>query len=145
MLKILVLLNLMGVLGYSYQGFDYVTKSSELMGFRTTDLDVMINNASSADQTNGKNSVINSSRNKDELQSFFGRLNFEFSEKYLFTGTLRVDGSTKFGGDNKYGYFPSFAFKWRIIEEDFLPSEGALSDLNLRLGYGINRQSRNPS
>lgn len=70
----------------------------------------------------------------DELQSFFGRVNYNIAEKYLFTATLRVDGSTRFGGNNKYGRFPSAAFAWKIAEEDFAPD--AFSTLKLRLGYG---------
>ncbi|OWW26367.1 SusC/RagA family TonB-linked outer membrane protein [Zobellia sp. OII3] len=71
----------------------------------------------------------------DELQSFFGRLNYTISEKYLLTGTLRVDGSSRFGPNNQYGYFPSGAFAWKIGEEDFIPE--VVSNLKLRLGYGI--------
>lgn len=71
----------------------------------------------------------------DELQSFFGRLNYTLSDKYLFTGTLRVDGSSRFGPNNQYGYFPSGAFAWKIDEEGFMPDN--VSTLKLRLGYGV--------
>lgn len=71
----------------------------------------------------------------DELQSFFGRLNYSIADKYLFTATLRADGSTRFGGNNKYGYFPSGAFAWQMGEEDFIPE--TFSTLKLRLGYGV--------
>lgn len=71
----------------------------------------------------------------DELQSFFGRVNYNIAEKYLFTATFRADGSTRFGGGNKYGYFPSGAFAWRLSEEDFIPD--GFDDLKLRLGYGV--------
>ncbi|MGB5927699.1 MAG: SusC/RagA family TonB-linked outer membrane protein, partial [Cyclobacteriaceae bacterium] len=71
----------------------------------------------------------------DELQSFFGRVNYNAMDKYLFTATVRVDGSTKFGGDNKYGVFPSGSFAWRLSEEDFSPE--FFNDLKLRVGYGI--------
>lgn len=70
----------------------------------------------------------------DELQSFFGRLNLTFNEKFLFTATLRADGSTRFGGDNRYGYFPSAAFAWKLSEEDFIGE--SFSTLKLRLGAG---------
>lgn len=72
---------------------------------------------------------------RDEIQSFFGRVNYSLLDRYLFTATLRSDGSTKFGGENKYGYFPSAAFAWRISEENFAPE--AFYDLKFRLGYGI--------
>ena len=73
--------------------------------------------------------------NKDELQSFFGRLNYTIAGKYIFTGTLRVDGSSRFGPNFQYGYFPSGAFAWQLSEEDFVGD--AFSTLKLRLGYGI--------
>ena len=71
----------------------------------------------------------------DELQSFFGRINYSLADKYLFTATVRADGSSRFGPDNQYGYFPSGAFAWKINEEDFMGD--AVSTLKLRLGAGI--------
>ena len=72
---------------------------------------------------------------EDELQSYFGRANWSFRDRYLFTATVRADGSSKFGGNNKYGVFSSFAGSWRIIEEDFM--DGSIfSDLKLRAGWG---------
>ena len=56
-----------------------------------------------------------------ELQSFFGRVNFNYLSKYLLTATLRADGSSKFGENNRYGYFPSVGAAWRLVEEGFLP------------------------
>ena len=58
--------------------------------------------------------------NTSELQSFFGRLNYTLSNKYLFTFTLRADGSSNFGPENQYGIFPSGAFAWKLSEEDFV-------------------------
>lgn len=77
----------------------------------------------------------NTFKTRDELQSYFGRVNYSINDKYLFTGTLRVDGSTRFGGNNKYGVFPSAAFAWRLSDEAFIPE--LFDDLKLRLGYGI--------
>ncbi|MBC9795032.1 SusC/RagA family TonB-linked outer membrane protein, partial [Sinomicrobium weinanense] len=71
----------------------------------------------------------------DELQSFFGRINYTLKDRYLFTATLRADGSSKFGGNNKYGYFPSGAFAWILSDEEFIPE--AFYNLKLRLGYGV--------
>lgn len=71
----------------------------------------------------------------DELQSFFGRVNYTIANKYLFTATVRADGSSRFGENNKYGIFPSAAFAWKINEEDFIGD--AVSTLKLRLSYGI--------
>jgi TonB-dependent starch-binding outer membrane protein SusC len=134
-----------GLLGYSYQSFEFTDKRVSAANFRTNDLDLMINNLGSAGNALPKDasnlqsvgSVINnSSNNKDELQSYFGRVNVGISNKYLLTATLRVDGSSKFGGNNKYGYFPSAAFKWKLIEEGFVPKD-IFSDLALRVGYGL--------
>jgi len=73
--------------------------------------------------------------NTDELQSYFGRINYKLQDKYLFTFTLRADGSTRFGPNNAYGYFPSAAFAWQLDREDFIPE--VFSNLKLRLNYGI--------
>lgn len=123
--------------GYSYQSFDFYNKNVAAANFRTSNLDLMINNLASANSGNEGGSVVqNSASEKDELQSYFGRINLGISSKYLLTATLRADGSTRFGGNNKYGYFPSFAAKWRLIEEDFIP-KNVFSDLGLRVGYGV--------
>lgn len=70
------------------------------------------------------------------LLSYFGRLNYGFSDRYLFTGTLRADGSSRFGANNKFGYFPSLAFGWRLSNEKFLKQYSNLDNMKLRLGYG---------
>ncbi|NCD72302.1 SusC/RagA family TonB-linked outer membrane protein [Mucilaginibacter agri] len=72
---------------------------------------------------------------KYELQSFFGRVNYNYKEKYYATFTMRADGSSKFGENNKYGYFPAGALKWRISNESFAPKK-VFDDLSLRLNYG---------
>lgn len=73
----------------------------------------------------------------NQLQSYFGRLNYSYEDKYLLTVTGRMDGSTRFGFGNKYGFFPSAALGWRIIEEDFFQGlTGTFSDLKLRVGWG---------
>ncbi|MGM0580387.1 MAG: SusC/RagA family TonB-linked outer membrane protein [Bacteroidota bacterium] len=71
----------------------------------------------------------------DEIQSFFGRVNYNVQDKYLFTATLRADGSTRFGGNNRYGIFPSAAAAWRISDESFIPE--SVHNLKLRAGYGV--------
>ncbi|HND87696.1 MAG TPA: SusC/RagA family TonB-linked outer membrane protein, partial [Saprospiraceae bacterium] len=124
-------LNFTGLLGYSYQRFNYSAIRNTYSKFSTANLEQMINNASTA----GVSAVVNSLNSIDELQSYFGRVNLGFADKYLLTATLRADGSTRFGSDNKYGYFPSFSFKWRLVEESFVPD--FFSDLGLRLGYGV--------
>ncbi len=73
--------------------------------------------------------------NTDELQSYFARVNYTLADKYLFTATIRADGSSRFGEDNQYGYFPSAAFAWKVNEEDFMGD--AFSTLKLRVSYGV--------
>ncbi len=74
------------------------------------------------------------------LISFFGRANYAFDNRYLMTFTLRNDGSSKFARGNRWGLFPSLALAWRISEESFLKNQDVLSNLKLRLGYGITGQ-----
>jgi TonB-dependent starch-binding outer membrane protein SusC len=73
---------------------------------------------------------------KNELQSFFARVNYQYHNKYLATINFRTDGSTKFGANNKYGYFPSFSLGWKISEESFMDNS-FFSNLKLRGGWGI--------
>lgn len=90
-----------------------------------------------ADMSLGLPTSIKTSENYDDkLLSFFGRVSYNFDEKYLLTATLRADGSSKFGKNNKWGWFPSVSAAWRLIEEDFIRELGVFSDLKLRAGYG---------
>ena len=71
------------------------------------------------------------------IESFFGRINYTFDNKYLFSTNVRRDGSSRFGPTNQYGIFPSFSVGWRIIEEGFMQNVAWLSDLKLRGSWGI--------
>jgi len=74
------------------------------------------------------------------LVSFFGRLNYTFNNKYLLTFTVRDDGSSRFAKGNQWGLFPSAAFAWKIKDENFMKNVEAVSNLKLRLGWGITGQ-----
>ena len=78
------------------------------------------------------------SRNEWAMRSYFGRLNLNWQEKYLFEFNLRADGSSRFSKDNRWGYFPSASAAWRIDQEKFMEGVlgGNLSNLKLRLSYG---------
>ncbi len=78
--------------------------------------------------------------NENYLISFFGRLNYQLMDRYLFTFTMRNDGSSRFHEDNRWGLFPSAAFAWKINEEAFMSNADFLSEFKLRLGYGITGQ-----
>jgi TonB-linked SusC/RagA family outer membrane protein len=71
------------------------------------------------------------------LVSYLARANHRFKDRYLFTATARTDGSSRFGKNNKYGFFPSGAFAWRVSEENFLKQSKLINDLKLRVSYGI--------
>jgi iron complex outermembrane receptor protein len=129
-------LNLNGVLGYEYLKFSNKGSSESANGptggFGKYGLDY----------TNyiqyGDKSTYNVSSYIDplvELQSVFARAAFNYKDKYLLTGTIRRDGSTKFGKNHRYGNFPSFAAAWNIYKEDFFKAD-AINLLKLRLGWG---------
>lgn len=77
---------------------------------------------------------------RNTLVSFFGRLNYSLLNRYLFTFTMRWDGSSRFSSDNRWGTFPSLALGWKMKEENFMKNVNFLSDLKLRLGWGITGQ-----
>ncbi|SCY92866.1 SusC/RagA family TonB-linked outer membrane protein [Flavobacterium caeni] len=71
------------------------------------------------------------------ILSYLGRVNYDYDGRYYLTGTIRRDGSSRFGEGNKWGWFPSAAFAWRISKERFMENVRAVSDLKLRFGYGV--------
>lgn len=74
------------------------------------------------------------------LAAFFGRVNYTYNNKYLFTFTIRDDGTSKFSPANRWGLFPAAAFAWRMKDESFLKNNNTISDLKLRVGYGVTGQ-----
>jgi TonB-linked SusC/RagA family outer membrane protein len=72
-----------------------------------------------------------------KLNSLFSRVNYDYKEKYLFTGIIRRDGSTRFGGNNKFGVFPSFNLGWVLTKEDFWKESKVLNTFKIRGGYGV--------
>ncbi|WP_088339675.1 SusC/RagA family TonB-linked outer membrane protein [Robiginitalea sediminis] len=119
----------------SYQQFYYGTNTSGLVVNRLFPSVVAGETQSFQFLRGVRAAVADVFDNTDELQSFFGRVNYSIAGKYLFTGTMRADGSSRFGPDNQYGYFPSGAFAWQIAEEDFIGEN--VSTLKLRLSAGI--------
>lgn len=95
--------------------------------------------------TNSSRNIFSFSDPVTELQSYFGRATFNFYDKYLLTATFRADGSSKFGENNKYGYFPSFAAAWNIGNENFLKGSSFISNLKLRAGWGITGNQEFPA
>src|SRR5690606_9345795 len=74
--------------------------------------------------------------------SYLGRVNYNLMSRYLFTATFRADGSSKFDPSNRWGYFPSGAFAWRISKEPFMKSLRFVSDAKLRISYGLTGNNR---
>nr|MBE6191242.1 TonB-dependent receptor [Rikenellaceae bacterium] len=81
----------------------------------------------------------------DKLFSFFGRLNYTYKDKYIVSATMRADGSSKFSGDNQWGYFPSAAIAWRISGEEWLRDVRWIDNLKLRYSYGTAGNNNIPS
>jgi len=75
-------------------------------------------------------------KSQHTLLSMFGRVNYGFDDRYLLTGSVRRDGSSRFSTDNRWGWFPAAAFAWRISRESFMRDSKTFSDLKLRLGWG---------
>lgn len=101
--------------------------------------DVTKNNFASNDiqvLNQGEPNTINGWEGSATLASYYGRFNYIYGDRYYATFTIRADGSSRFGPNNKWGYFPSGSFAWRVINENFMPTSNVLTDLKLRLGYG---------
>ncbi len=84
-----------------------------------------------------KDDVMNYSRNTVNSLSFIARLIYNYDDRYILTSTFRADGTSKFAAGNRFSYFPSFAFAYRLSEEEFMRNIDALSNLKLRLGWGM--------
>ena len=139
-------LNLNAVAGYEY--IKYVNRGNEMggygipgTGFGSFGLDFS-DYIQYTDPTNRNISSYSDPTN--ELQSYFLRAVFNYKDKYLLTGTFRADGSTKFGKNNRYGYFPSFAGAWNVSKEKFFKVD-FVNSLKLRAGWGRTGNSEFPA
>lgn len=119
------------------------TLTSEVTGF---DPSFTFNLAQRLSTQGNALSIDNNFSPDDKLLSFFGRVNYDFKNRYLFSATFRADGSSKFSEGHRWGYFPSAAVAWRISEEPFMEfGKSWLSDLKLRLSYGTAGNNNIPS
>ena len=87
------------------------------------------------------NDVISNNLSTLRMISFYGRVNYSYKSKYLLQATVRRDGSSAFGVNNRWGTFPSVSAAWRITEEDFMKDQSVFDDLKLRVGYGVSGNS----
>lgn len=108
--------------------FDYNKSQTNLIGIHYYD------NMQDGKQANLRTSAFNDPT--VEIQSYFARAVLNYKDRYLFTGTFRGDGSSKFGKNNKYAYFPSLALAWNITNENFMKNISLFNSLKLRAGYG---------
>ncbi len=131
--------NLTVLAGLSWQKTNFFSSGVSIQNFST---DYFMFNNLGAGSTNPGYS---SNASQFAFNSYFGRVNYSFKEKYLVTVTGRADGSSKFGENHKYAFFPSAALAWRVSQEDFLKDNSVISNLKIRTSYGLTGNSEIPS
>ena len=119
------------LLGMEAISNDYQEMRAYKEGFADNSFDYFQFNAGTGVATNS------GYRTGHQLLSYFGKVNYGWSDKYLASATLRIDGSSRFGEENRFGYFPAFTVGWRVDRESFMDNARYLSNLKLRAGYGI--------
>lgn len=128
--------NVKGMAGYSYQYSQYEGLSNENKDFPNAGL--TFNNMGTGEYAKEEGKVLMGSyKNDAKLIAFFGRISYDFDGKYMFTASLRHEGSSKFGVDNKWGNFPAVSVGWRISQENFMKNIKWVNDLKLRADYGV--------
>ncbi len=122
------------LMGYSYLDYTYEGFGAQRRGFDTDSF--LYNNLGAGQDVRADD--VSSFKGQSKLISFFGRANYNYLNKYLLTASIRRDGSSRFGANNKWGLFPSASVAWKISEEPFMKSSSDwLENLKLRIGYGI--------
>ncbi len=121
---------------YSATGFNTNLTQSSIINIKYTDI------LRNGNVQNPPNTFVNPTT---ELQSYFGRAVINYDDKLIVTGTIRADGSSKFGANNRYGYFPSVAAKWNISNQNFLKGSTVFSNLALRASWGITGNQEFPA
>lgn len=129
------------VLGFELRGYTAERLSTRAEGFENQSF----NGAFDIGQGSVFPENVQTYRERNTSESEFLRLNYNYGEKYIFTTSIRRDGSSKFGANNKYGYFPSAAIAWRIGKEEFMKQQKVFSDMKLRFSYGMTGNDRIPA
>lgn len=132
--------NIAAVAGFSYQNFYNDGESISNKGFPTENMKYFQigNGDASKDYLNAS-----SYRNSNTLAAFFLRANYNYAEKYLVSASVRREGSSRFGANNKWGWFPAVSLGWRITGEDFMQGKDWCNDLKLRAGFGVTGNNLN--
>lgn len=125
--------NVVALAGHSYQETDFEQKVLQLEGFANNGIEPKFQDQISSETLP---TTLNSVATKNELQSFFARVQYAYDSKYLLTATMRADGSSKFGKNNKYGYFPSIGLGWNLHKESFMENNDLFTNLKLRASWG---------
>ncbi len=127
--------NLQAIAGYSYQEYEM---NSSYMGNSNFDTDLFLyNNIAAGSFFREGKGGLGSYKESSTLIAFFNRVMYNYDGKYLASASLRNEGSSKFGTDNKWGLFPSLSLGWGLSEEEFLKNVGWINSLKLRVGYGV--------
>ena len=124
-----------GILGYTFQETNSRSASMENYGFDFDQFET--NNIGAGAALQEGLASMSSFRSMSRYIAFFGRLMYNYDEKYLASVSLRRDGSSKFGSDNKWGWFPAVSLGWRLNKESWFEDAANLSDLKLRAGFGV--------
>jgi TonB-linked SusC/RagA family outer membrane protein len=127
------------LLGISWQETKVETTGAEVRGFATDFFGYQNLGAGATSPT------VRSGASRFAFNSYFGRVNYTLKEKYLFTVTGRADGSSKFGENHKFAFFPSAAVAWKVSDEEFLKGNSVISNLKLRTSYGLTGNSEIPA
>jgi len=127
--------NFQAVAGYSFQDFE---QNSSYVGNSNFDTDVFdYNNIATGTFFREGKGDIGSSKESSRLIALFARVMYNYNDKYLLSASMRREGSSKFGDNNKWGWFPAISAGWRISEESFMQDVNWVNDLKFRIGYGV--------
>jgi TonB-linked SusC/RagA family outer membrane protein len=124
-----------GLLGLSWQGTNYNSVTASAQNFSTDVFQWYNLGAGSTQNASASN------KSAFAFNSYFGRLNYTYKGRYYVTFTGRADGSSKFGDDHKFAFFPSAALAWKVSDEDFLRNSNVISNLKIRTSWGISGNS----
>lgn len=129
------------VLGFELRSYTSKYLSTRAEGFDNQSFDGVFD----IGQGNVFPDKVQTNKQRNTSESEFLRVNYTLSDKYIFNASVRRDGSSKFGRNNKYGYFPSAGFAWRVSKEEFMKRQRAIGELKLRLSYGVTGNDRIPA
>lgn len=125
------------MVSHEAQHSSYESLSGSRQGF-------ISNNVQELSNGDAKTATNNSAKSAWAMESYFGRLNYSFNDKYILQATLRADGSSVFGANNRWGYFPSVSGAWRVSKESFMKELHFIDDLKIRAEYGITGNQNSP-